>query len=170
MTDEELKQQPRNVREEFERINDNEIDHDQQLKAMNDQLIEAMANLRNAQESHDNVRSCIQWLPSGIASAKNKIEEIKVLRVSAIATALVNEKEVAPAADFSADDELIAQLKDAELYLERLQLSVQGLDQQEKKARRAVELASNPCADLEDRINHRRDVLKLTEARRRHGY
>ncbi|WP_265948312.1 hypothetical protein [Dechloromonas sp. A34] len=170
MTDAELKQQPRSVREEFERIKNSELDHDPQLTALNAQLIEARAELCSAQGSHDEVRGCIQWLPSAIASAESKIEEIKGLRVSAIAAALIAKTEDRPAPDFSADDELLAQLKAAELFLERLQLSAHGLDQKEKQARRTAELAGNPCSALEERINERCDQLRLAEARRRHGF
>lgn len=70
MTDAELKQQPRSVREEFERIKDGEIDHDQQIVAMKTRLAEARAKLRSVQAAHDNFRRCIDWLQNGIASAE----------------------------------------------------------------------------------------------------
>ncbi|KXB30782.1 hypothetical protein AT959_08615 [Dechloromonas denitrificans] len=170
MTDAELKAQPRSVREEFERIKEGEIDHDEQLSSLKTQLADLLAKQHESQAVHDRIRVCLQWLPTGIASTENRLQEIKAQRVSAITMALVDDKEGSGLPDFSLDDALVAEQKNAELYLERLRLSAAGLEQQEKKARRAVELASNPCSAIESKINRHRDQLKLTEAKRRHGY
>ncbi|MER2540007.1 MAG: hypothetical protein ABTQ26_12270 [Azonexus sp.] len=170
MTDAELKQQPRSVREEFEKIKNSEVDGDQQIIDLKTQLEDATAKRREAQQIHDNARGCLEFLPGAIALAENKIEEIKAKRASAIATALLAETENDHSPDFSSDDELITQLRSAELYLERLRLSVNGVHQQEKQARRTFELTSNPCIALETSIATRREQVKLAEARRRHGY
>lgn len=170
MADAELKQQPRSVREEFEKIRNSEVDGDQKIIDLKTQLDDATAKRRESQIVHDRARSCLEWVPGAIARTESKIEQIKAKRVSAIATALINEEEGDHSPNFSTDDELLTELRSAELYLERLRLSVRGIDQQEKMARRAVELAGNPCSALENRINERRDQLKLAEARRRHRY
>lgn len=170
MTENELKQQPRSVREEFESIKNSEVDDDPQLINLKTRLHDATAKRCEAQEAHDNTRDCLEWLPGAIAKVESQIEQIKARRAVAIADALLAEKEVDQQPNFSGDDELLAELRSAELYLERLRLSVAGIQQQEKLARRATEIASGPCVTLENSIATRRDQLKLAEARRRHGY
>lgn len=62
MTDAELKQQPRSVREELERIKEGEIDHDEQLSSLKTQLADLLAKQRESQAVHDRIRVCLKWL------------------------------------------------------------------------------------------------------------
>lgn len=166
MTDAELKQQPKTVREEFSNITDREVDGDYKLSAMRKELETLQANLLAAQARHDRVREVKKMMPSDIAGIEQEIEEIAAQRSGAIASAMID----SDTPDFSNDDALLEKLLGLKLKLERLHLASGVLDAQERIAYRAVELASNPCAALEERISQRRDALKLTEARRRHGY
>lgn len=170
MTDEELKQQPRSVREEFSKIQDAQVDGDAKIVAMLGELETKLIAARATMAHHDKIIDVIKWIPFGISSLERQIGKLKERRVAAIAKALIEEEEACESADFAADDALIDQLAKLERDLERLQLSLPGLQSAERKADREQELAGNPCVALEDQINHRRDWLKLAEARRRHGY
>lgn len=165
MTDAELKQQTRSVREEFERISDRDVDGDAQITAMRSELKTQLNTLRAAQAKHDRVRDVKTSMPNDIADAEREIADLEARRAGVIAGCLID----SDTTDFAADAVLIEQLLGLKLRLERLRLASSVLDAQERITYRSVELAGNPCAALEDRINQRRDVLKLTEARRRHG-
>ena len=96
--------------------------------------------------------------------ASNGIEQIDSQRAEVIATSLIE------GSDFSDNAELLEQRGDLERLIERLTIARPALEKRQRSLAREVELASNPCTHLEDRINSRRDALKLQEARRRHGY
>lgn len=164
MTEEELMQQPRNVREEFENILDSQIDADEQIVELKTDLKAALANSRSVNEQHDRVRSILGNLQVEIDQAKLAIEQIDSERSEVIAASLID------GSDFSNDDELLAHRLDLQRFVERMTIVRPALERHQRQKYRAIELASNPCTTLEDQINHRRDELKLHEARRRHGY
>lgn len=164
MTDAELKSQPRAVFEEFERITDRHVDDDAEIKRLKADLESALVGARAASNQSSRVRAILGSLPSDIDKANADIKRIDDQRAEAIAAALV------AGDDLSVDDRLLADREVLERLVERLTLAGPALERLHRLAIRSVELASNPCADLEDRINHRRDSLKLAEARRRHGY
>lgn len=80
MNDAELKAQPRSVREQFERINQCEIDHDEPLSSLKTQLIKAKANLCAAQAASDNVRGCIQWFARKIRLLKATVQDAEAVQ------------------------------------------------------------------------------------------
>ena len=165
MTDADLKQQTRAVREEFEKIADRDFDGDAQIAAMRSELETQLENLRTAQRRHDRIREVKTSMPSDIASVEREIGELEAKRAGAIASALID----SDTPDFSADEVLLEQLLGLKLRLERLRLACGVLDARERISYRSVELAGSPYAATNERISQRLDALKLTEARRRHG-
>ena len=164
MTDQELKQQPKSVRETFELIHDSEVDGDAQIVELRLQLKAALARFDLANAEHDRLRSLVSDLQRDIDQAKLGIEEIDEQRVEAIAKALIDGN------DFSDDDALIARRLDLERLVERLTIARPAIEREQRERERAMEFARRPCSTIEDSINERRDELKLQEARRRHGF
>lgn len=164
MRESELKQQPRSVRDEFEKITDSTVDGDQEISQWKAELESALANYRVAREEHDRVRSVLANLQSNIDQDKARIEEIDGQRAESIAAALIE------GADFANDDELLASRLDLDRRVERLTIAGPALEMIQRQKLRASDLACAPCARLEDMINSRRGELKLLEARRRHGF
>lgn len=163
MTDAELRNETRSVREEFSSISNSDVDNDAQITKLNTQLDTARARSQAANEQHDRVRSVLGSLQGEIDQAKIGIDEIDGQRADVIAAALCAGE------GFARDDELLASRLDYERLVERLTLARPALERLQRQKYRAIELASNPCTALEEQINHRRDELKLREARRRHG-
>ena len=163
MTDEELRNETRSVREEFSSITDSDVDGDKQIAKWKIQLEAASARTQAANEQHDRVRSVLGKLQGEIDQARSRIEEIDGQRADVIAAALIDD------GDFSKDDELQASRLGFERHAERLTLARPALERLQRQKYRAIELANNPGSALEDQINHRRDELKLRLARRRHG-
>lgn len=164
MTDQELKQQPKAVREAFEQIHDSEVDGDAQIVELKLKLKAALAKFDSANAEHDRLRSLVGDLQRDIDQAKLGIEDINEQRVEVIAKSLIDGD------DFSADNELIARRLDLERLVERLTIARPAIERQQRERERAMEFARRPCSNIEDQINERRDELKLPEARRRHGY
>ena len=158
------KNQPRSVREEFDKIPDAQIDGDTQITKWKSELEALLANVRVKNERYDRARVVLAGLQSEIEGASNGIEQIDSQRAEVIATSLIE------GSDFSDNAELLEQRGDLERLIERLTIARPALEKRQRSLAREVELASNPCTHLEDRINSRRDALKLQEARRRHGY
>ena len=158
------KNQPRSVREEFEKITDAQIDGDAQITKWKSELDTSLANVRVKDERHDRARAVLAGLQGEIDGARNGIEQISSQRAEVIATALIE------GSDFSSDAESLDLRGDLERLIERLTIARPALEKRQRSLAREVELASNPCTQLEDRINSRRDALKLQEARCRHGY
>lgn len=170
MTDAELKSQPRSVRDEFDRIENAEIDGDPEIARLKNEFADAALNLIQPQMVLGNIRECLKWLPSEIASTERSIEEITARRVTVIAMAFIQGEGANDDPDFADDNALLEKLRSAQLYRERLQLAQGGIQQQAKSASRAVELAAGPYNTIQERIAIRRDQLRLAEARRRAGY
>jgi len=164
MNDAQLRQQPRDVRDEFEKINDSEVDRDKQIVGLKLQLDEARAKLHSANQKHDRIRAILGHLQSDIDQARNQITEIDAQRAEVIATALITDE------SFSADEKLITRRLDLERQVERLTIARPALESRQRVQNREISIASEPCTAIEKRITDRRDTLKLMEARRRHGY
>ena len=164
MNEADLRQQPRDVRDEFERIDDAEFDHDGQIMSLKLRLGAAQSKLRSANQTHDQIRSILGRLQGDIDEAKREIQDLDAQRSEVIASALIEET------DFAADEELIARRSDLQLKAERLLLARPALESQQRAQAREVAVANNPCIAIEEQIGARRDALKLLEARRRCGY
>lgn len=164
MTNEELRNETRSVREEFDNIPDASIDSDPQITEWKSELEALRANVRVMNERNDRARAVLASLQGKIDVARNGIEQINSQRAEVIATALIE------GSDFSGDAELLDLRSDLEQGIERLTIARPALEKRQRSLAREAEIASNPCTQLEDRINSRRDALKLQEARRRHGY
>lgn len=164
MNDALLRQQPRDVRDEFERIDDAEFDHDGQITSLKLKLGAAQSKLRSANQKHDQIRSILGRLQGDIDEAQREIQNIDAQRAEAIASALIEET------NFAADEKLIARRSDLQLKAERLLLAHPALESRQRAQAREVAVASSPCVAIEEQIGARRGALKLLEARRRHGY
>ena len=163
MTDAELRNETRSVREEFASISNSDVDNDAQIAKWIIELDAARTRSLAANEQHDRARSVLGNLQGEVDQARSRIQEIDGQRANVIAATLID------GGDFSIDDELLDKRLGLERHLERLTLARPALESRQRVAARGVELASNPVMDLEEQINHRRDELKLREARRRHG-
>lgn len=164
MTDAELRNETRSVREEFSSISNSDVDDDAKIIELKAKLDAALPRSQAANEQCDRVRSVLGSLQGEIDQARSRIDEVDGQRAEVIAAALID------GVDFSNDDELLASRLDYERLVERLTLARPALERLQRQKYRAIELTRNPCAALEDQINHRRDELKLREERRRHGY
>lgn len=170
MNDAELKQQPRSVREEFDRISDGEISGDPEVAALVAELTEALSIAGIARERHDSMREIAEWIPSAISAAERAIAEIQRKREAVITAAMIAEREEDEGPNFGDDDQLLAELEATRLRLSRLQIASGGIERAEKATRRGLDVASSPCVGIEDKLSDARDRAKLALARQRQGF
>lgn len=164
MNDAQLRQQPRDVRDEFERMSDGQFDSDKQIVGLKSKLRAAQAKFQSANQKNDRIRAILGNLQSDVDQTKKSIEEIDAQRADVIAMALIDET------DFGRDDELLGHRLELERRIERLAIARPALESRQRARAHEVAIAHAPCAALEEQIADRRDTLKLTEARRRHGF